>query len=355
MEESSVQQPAAPSQLSPHGWGDGGARPPFVRIAGWGKYLPRRVMSNAELETLVETSDEWIRSRSGIGERRIAADDETTATMGVAAAREALAVAGWDAAALDLIVLATSTPDHYAYPSSACLVQAALGASRAGAFDLSAACSGFVYALIVAAQMLQGGAYRRALVIGSDVNSRILDWRDRGTCVLFGDGAGAVALEATVAPGGLVSSELGADGHGAEYLIVPAGGSRQPASHETVERREHFIRMNGAEVFRFSTLIVPAVLERLCQQAGVAPADVDLLIPHQANSRILQSAARRLALQEGAIFSNLEFYGNTSAGSVPIALCEALAAGRIRPGQLLALVGFGAGLTWAGALWRWHG
>ena len=328
---------------------------PYVRIAGWGKYLPARVMPNAELETLIETSDAWIRSRSGIGERRIAADEETTATMGTAAAREALAVAGWDAASLDLIVLATSTPDHYAYPSSACLVQAALGAPRAGAFDLSAACSGFAYALIVAAQMLQTGAYRRALVIGSDVNSRILDWRDRGTCVLFGDGAGAVALESTTAPGGLVASELGADGNGAEALIVPAGGSRQPATPETVERREHFIRMNGAEVFRFSTLIVPAVVERLCQQAGVAPADVELLIPHQANSRIIQSAAKRLALQEGAVFSNLEFYGNTSAGSIPIALCEALEAGRIHPGQLLALVGFGAGLTWAGALWRWHG
>jgi 3-oxoacyl-[acyl-carrier-protein] synthase-3 len=312
-------------------------------------------MPNAEIGKLVETSNEWIRSRSGIGERRIAADDETTATIGTAAAREALAVAGWEPASLDLIVLATSTPDHYAYPSSACLVQTALGATRAGAFDLSAACSGFVYALIVAAQMIQSGAYRRVLVIGADVNSRILDWRDRGTCVLFGDGAGAVALEATTAPGGLLASELGADGSGADYLIVPAGGSRQPASPETVECREHYIRMNGAEVFRFSTLIVPAVLERLCQQAAVAPRDVDLLIPHQANSRILQSAAKRLSLREGAVFSNLEFYGNTSAGSIPIALCEALEAGRIHPGHLLAFVGFGAGLTWGGALWRWHG
>jgi 3-oxoacyl-[acyl-carrier-protein] synthase-3 len=328
---------------------------PFVRIAGWGKYLPTRVMPNAELETLVETSDEWIRSRSGIGQRRIAAPDETTATMGTAAAREALDRAGMAADALELIVLATSTPDHYAYPSSACLVQAALGAGRAGAFDLSAACSGFVYALIVAAQMMQAGAYRRVLVVGSDVNSRILDWQDRGTCVLFGDGAGAVVLEATDAPGGLVAAELGADGEGAAHLIVPAGGSRVPTTPDTVERREHFIRMNGAEVFRFSTLIVPAIVERLCQQAAVGPATVDLLIPHQANSRIIQSAARRLSLQEGAIFSNLEFYGNTSAASIPIALCEAIEAGRVRAGQLLALVGFGAGLTWGGALWRWHG
>jgi 3-oxoacyl-[acyl-carrier-protein] synthase III len=326
-----------------------------VRIAGWGKYLPTRVMPNSELETLVETSDAWIRSRSGIGERRIAAPDETTATMGAAAAREALARAGVGAADLDLVVVATSTPDHYAYPSSACLIQADLGAERAGAFDLSAACSGFVYALVVASQMMGSGAYQRVLVVGSDVNSRILDWRDRGTCVLFGDGAGAVVLEVTDTPGGLVAAELGADGAGAAHLIVPAGGSRAPATPETVERREHFIRMNGAEVFRFSTLIVPAIIERLCQQAAVSPAAVDLLIPHQANSRIIQSAARRLSLQEGAIFSNLEFYGNTSAASVPIALCEAIAAGRVHAGQLLALVGFGAGLTWAGALWRWHG
>src|SRR5438128_323500 len=209
----------------------------YVRIAGWGKYLPARIMPNAELEGMVDTSDEWIRARSGIGERRIAGPGETTATIGTAAAREALAAAGLEPAALDLILVATSTPDHYAYPSSACLVQAALGAERAGAFDLSAACSGFVYALVVGAQFIQTGASRRVLVIGSEVNSRILDWQDRGTCVLFGDGAGAVVLSATDAPG---------------------------------------------------------------------------------------------------------------------ALCEALAAGRLQPGQLVALVGFGAGLTWAGALWRWH-
>jgi 3-oxoacyl-[acyl-carrier-protein] synthase-3 len=327
----------------------------YARIAGWGKYLPARVMSNAELEALVETSDAWIRSRSGIGKRRIAAADETTATMGAHAAREALATAGLEAQDLDLIVVATSTPDHYAYPSSACLIQAALGARRAGAFDLSAACSGFVYALVTAAQFIQTGAYRHVLVVGSDVNSRILDWRDRTTCVLFGDGAGAVVLAASAQPGGLLAFELGADGTGAEHLLVPAGGSRMPPSHETVERREHYIRMNGPEVYRFSTQIVPAVIQRLCRQAAVPPAAVDLLIPHQANSRIIESAARRLALQDQAVFTNLENYGNTSAASIPIALCEALAAGRLHPGQLLALVGFGAGLTWAGALWRWHG
>lgn len=187
----------------------------YARIAGWGKYLPARVMSNAELEALVETSDAWIRSRSGIGKRRIAAADETTATMGTHAAREALATADLEARDLDLIVVATSTPDHYAYPSSACLIQAALGAQRAGAFDLSAACSGFVYALVTAAQFIQTGAYRHVLVVGSDVNSRILDWRDRTTCVLFGDGAGAVVLAASPQPGGLLAFELGADGTGA--------------------------------------------------------------------------------------------------------------------------------------------
>ena len=327
----------------------------YARIAGWGKYLPARVMANAELEGLVDTSDEWIRSRSGIGERRIAAAEETTATMGTSAARAALATAGVDPADLDLVLLATSTPDHYAYPSSACLVQAALGANRAGAMDLSAACSGFVYALVVGAQFVQSGAYRRVLIVGSDVNSRILDWQDRVTCVLFGDGAGAVVLEATDDDGGLLAFELGADGSRAEHLIVPAGGSRAPATAETVEAREHYIHMNGPEIYRFSTIVVPAVLERLCERARVAPSAVDLLIPHQANARIIQSAARRLALQEGAVFTNLEYYGNTSAASIPIALCEAVAAGRLHPGQLVALVGFGGGLTGAGVLWRWHG
>jgi 3-oxoacyl-[acyl-carrier-protein] synthase-3 len=327
----------------------------YARITGWGKYLPARVLPNAELERFLDTSDEWIRSRSGIAERRIAAPDETAATMGTAAARAALATAGVPADTLDLIVCATSTPDYYAYPASACLIQAALGATRAGAFDLNAACSGFAYALVVAAQFVQTGAYRRVLVVGAEANSRILDWQDRGTCVLFGDGAGAVVVEACDAPGGLLAFELGADGSGAEHLYMPAGGSRRPASHATVEAREHYIRMRGNEVFRFSTLIVPAVVERLCAQAGVRPRDIDLLIPHQANARIIASAARRLDLQEGAVFQNVERYGNTSAASIPIALDEALAAGRLRAGQLLALVGFGAGLTWAGALWRWHG
>ncbi len=327
---------------------------PYARVAGLGKYLPERVMPNAELERLVDTSDEWIRSRSGIAARRIAAEGETAATLGLAAARAALADAGLDAADLDLIVVGTSTPDHYAYPSTACLIQAALGARRAGAFDLAAACSGFVYGLVVSAQFVQTGAYRHVLVIGSEVNSRILDWQDRGTCVLFGDGAAAVVLTATDAPGGLLAFELGADGSRADSLIVPAGGSRAPASHETVEGRQHYIRMDGPEVYRFSTLIVPEVVERLCASAGLAASAIDLLIPHQANSRIIQSAARRLALQEGAVFVNLERYGNTSAASVPIALCEALAEGRLQSGHLLALIGFGAGLTWAGALWRWH-
>jgi 3-oxoacyl-[acyl-carrier-protein] synthase-3 len=325
-----------------------------ARIVGWGKYLPERVMPNAELAGMVETSDEWIRGRSGIGARRIAAPDETAATLGLAATREALAVAQVDPADLDLIVVGTSTPDHYAYPSTACLIQAALGAERAGAFDLSAACSSFVYGLVVGAQFIQTGGSRRVLVIGSEVNSRILDWQDRGTCVLFGDGAGAVVLAPTDAPGGLLAFELGADGSRAEALIVPAGGSRAPASQTTVEQRQHYIRMDGPEVYRFSTLIVPAVVERMCASAAIAPSAIDLLIPHQANSRIIQGAARRLALQEGAVFVNLEHYGNTSAASVPIALCEALEAGRLQAGQLLALVGFGAGLTWAGALWRWH-
>ncbi|MBI4491850.1 MAG: ketoacyl-ACP synthase III [Chloroflexi bacterium] len=327
---------------------------PYVRIAGWGKYLPQRVLTNSELEAMVDTSDEWIRSRSGIGERRIAAPGETASSMASEAALAALRVAGVQPEELDLIIVATATPDHVAMPSTASLLQHALGASRAGAFDLTAACSGFVYALVTGAQFVQTGLYRTVLVAAAEVYSRILDWQDRATCVLFGDAAGAVVLQATDRPGGLLASLLGSDGSGACQLYVPAGGSALPTSHQTVEQRQHFIRMKGREVFRFATTTVPEAVLRVLDAAHLAPEEVDLLIPHQANIRIIDAVTRRLGLREEAVFTNVDRYGNTSAASIPVALCEALEQGRLHPGANLVMVAFGGGLSWAAAAWKWH-
>jgi 3-oxoacyl-[acyl-carrier-protein] synthase-3 len=317
-------------------------------------YLPERVMPNAELERLVDTSDEWIRSRSGIAERRVAAPHEATSDLGLAAARAALQRAGVEPAEVDLVIVATATPDYVGMPATASIIQHALGAGRAGAFDLNAVCSGFVYALVTGTQFVLGGAARNVLVIGAEVFTRILDWQDRGTCVLFGDGAGAVLLQPTERPGGLLSSVLGSDGGGACHLYVPAGGTRAPASAETVQRREHFVRMNGREVFRFATTRMPeAVLEAL-ERASLRPDDLDLLIPHQANQRIIDGAARRLGLPERAVFSNVARYGNTSAASVPVALCEAIDQGLVFDGAHVAMIAFGAGLSWAAAIWSWN-
>ena len=326
----------------------------YVRIAGWGKYLPARVMPNAELEALVDTSDEWIRARTGIGERRIAAPDETTCTLAVNAAREALRRADLTPHDLDLVVLATCTPDYANMPSTASLVQDALGADRAGAFDLNAVCSGFLYALVTASQFVLSGAYENVLVVGAETFTRILDWQDRSTCVLFGDAAGAVVLQSTDQPGGLVSFVLGSDGSGACSLYVPAGGSRLPASAETVARRQHYVRMQGREVFRFATTVVPEAVNQALAKAGMTTDDVDVLIPHQANVRIIDAAVRRLKLRDDVAFSNVERYGNTSAASIPVALCEAIDEGRVSSGHNLVLAGFGAGLSWASAVWRWH-
>lgn len=327
----------------------------YARIAGLGRYVPSRVVTNADLAQLVDTSDEWIRSRTGIAERRFAADDESTATLAARAGREALAAANLSPDEVDLVVVATSTPDHPLFPSTACLVQAQLGLTRAGAYDLSAACSGFVYALVAATQFIATGAYSRVLVIGADTMSRFLNLADRTTSVLFADGAGAALLAATDEPGGLLSFVLGADGTRSEHLIVPAGGSRCPASPTTMAAHAHTIRMNGREVYRFSTTTPAAALERAAEAAGVRVCDLDLVVAHQANVRILQTVARNLAVPEERFYSNVERYGNTSGGSVPLALYDAQAEGLLTPGALVGLMGFGAGLTWATAIWRWHG
>jgi 3-oxoacyl-[acyl-carrier-protein] synthase-3 len=325
-----------------------------VRIAGIGKFLPSRVMDNHEIEKLVDTSDEWIRKRTGIAERRIAGPDETSCTMAVAAARDALAMAGLDAAELDLIVVATGTPDHPGFPATGSLVQEALGAVRAGAFDVGAGCAAFGYGLVTGAQFVQSGALKNVLVVGSDVMSRIIDWRDRTTCVLFGDGAGAVLLQATDRPGGLRSFVLGSDGCGAPRLFVPGGGSKLPASHESVEARAHFLKMEGQPVFRFATKVIPGSILEALEKASLSPADLGLVIPHQANIRIIDNAREKLGLPAERVFTNVEKYGNTSAASIPVALCEAHEQGRISDGDIVAMCAFGAGLSWAAAVWEWN-
>jgi 3-oxoacyl-[acyl-carrier-protein] synthase-3 len=327
----------------------------YVRIGGWGKYLPERVMPNAELSTMVDTSDEWIRARTGIGERRIAAPEETTCTLAVQAARQALERAQVRPADLDLIIVATCTPDYASMPATASLVQDALGASKAGAFDLNAVCSGFMYGLATGSQFILTGTYRSVLVIGAEVFTRILDWQDRSTCVLFGDGAGAVVLQPSEQPGGLLSFNLGSDGAGACSLYVPAGGSRRPTSAQTVAEREHYVKMQGKEVFRFATRVVPESVLQTLEAANMTTEDIDLFIPHQANVRIIDAAAKRLKLRDEAVFANVERYGNTSAASIPVALCEAVDEGRIKPGSTVVMSGFGAGLSWGTAVWKWQG
>ncbi len=327
----------------------------FARITGLGRAVPRRVVTNDDLAQTVDTSDEWIRTRTGIAERRLAGEGETTGTLAVAAGCEALHLAGVAPSDVDLLIIATSTPDYPVFPSTAALVQSELGLSRAGAFDVSAACSGFGYALITAAQFIATGAYERVLVIGADTLSRYLDFEDRTTCVLFGDGAGAAVVTASDEPGGLLSFVLGADGSGGSHLIVEAGGSRNPPTAETVAARQHTIRMNGREVYRFSTTTPATALSEAAERAGVTVGDLDIVVAHQANVRILQTVARNLDVDEGLFYTNVERFGNTSAASIPLALYDACLDGKLRDGALLGLMGFGAGLTWATAIWRWQG
>jgi 3-oxoacyl-[acyl-carrier-protein] synthase-3 len=314
--------------------------------------VPHRILTNEELAATVDTSDEWIRQRTGIAERHIASEGETTFTLSLQAAQSALGTANLEPAVLELIIVATVTPDH-AFPSTACLVQDALGAVNAAAFDLSAGCSGFVYGLSLASDLLRAGSYEYALVIGAETLSRIVDWSDRTTCVLFGDGAGAVVLQACDVPGGVLASLLGADGSGGEMLILPAGGSARPTSAETVAARQHFVRMQGQQVFRFATRIMPEAVEQVLKRAELAVDDVKLFVPHQANDRILQAAAKGLNISQDRIYSNLARHGNTSAASIPIALCEAIDENLIQRGDLVVCVGFGAGLTWAATALRW--
>lgn len=323
-----------------------------AEIVGWGKHVPSKVLTNSDLESMLDTSDEWIKTRTGISERRIAAAKETSATMASRAAFAALEVADLSPNKIDLIIAATSTPDHL-MPSTASLIQDSIGATNAGAMDINAACSGFVYALSVGSGLIAGGSHQNVLVIGTDTMSRILDYTDRGTSVLFGDGAGAVVLRATEDVTGVLSSSLGSDGSGAHLLWIPGGGARHPASLETVQNRMHYIKMNGNEVYRFAVNVMTKASLQVVKDAGLTLDDIELFIPHQANIRIIQSAAKSLKVPIEKIFTNVERYGNTSAASVPIALCEAIEQGRVKAGEHIVLVAFGAGLTWAATVIRW--
>ena len=328
--------------------------PCYAQIIGWGYQVPERVVTNRDLEQVVETQDEWIRTRTGIQERRVvAAPQETTATLGTQAARKALEVADLHPAKVDLVICATSSPEHF-FPATASIIQDNLGLVNAGAFDLSAACSGFVYALSVARGQILAGDAEYVLVVGSETLSRWVDWTDRTTCVLFGDGAGAVLLAASDVPGGVTASVLGSDGSGAELLTIPAGGSAAPASLETVSSGSHYIQMDGRAVFRFATRIMADATRRVLDKAGVPVSEVDLVVPHQANKRIIQhSVLRQLRIPEDKVYVNVHKYGNTSTASIPIALCEAIEEGKVAPGDNLVFVGFGAGLTWGACAIKW--
>ena len=321
-------------------------------ITGWGMYAPSKVMTNDDLTKLVDTSDEWIVSRTGIRERRIAADDETTTTLSVHAARDALAVAGVAPAEVDLIVLGTCSPD-YPLPATSTTVARDLGATRAAAFDLQAACSGFVYAMATANGFIRSGMYRNVLVIGVEVLSRYLNWKDRNTCVLFGDGAGAVLVQASDQPGGISGYHLFADGTGFEGIIVPGGGSVCPATPQTVAEGKHFVHMAGRDVYKYATRQLAESALAAVRDAGLRIGDIDHFVFHQANLRIIEHVARQLDMPMDKTYINIEKYGNTSAASVPMALAEAVAAGRINPGDQVLMVAFGAGYTAAAVVVEW--
>ncbi len=327
--------------------------PRSVRITGWGMYAPERILTNADLERLVDTSDEWIRSRTGIRERRVAAPHETTATLAAIAGKRAIAVAGLQPDDIDLILVGTLTPDYW-MPATAVLVKEAIGNTRAVAFDVMAACSGFVYGYATADAFLRSGVYKNALVIGAELLTRFLDFSDRNTCILFGDGAGAVVLSASDEPGGgMEGMELTTDPDGAYMIWLPSGGSKSPPSAETIARGEHYVRMEGRETYRFATKTLASSALKAIDRAGWKPEEVDLFIPHQANIRIIESVAKGLNMSMDKMFVNVDKYGNTSAASVGIALAEAVDSGRVQIGSKIVFVAFGAGFTSGAAAVEW--
>ena len=324
-----------------------------IIILGTGSYIPEKVVTNHDMTLLVDTSDEWIRTRTGICERHFAAEGEATSDMATTAAKKAIQAAGIDAEEIDLVIVATMTPDM-PFPSTACLVQHKVGLRRVTAFDVQAACSGFVYALNNASAMLHSGSYKKALVIGAEKTSPILDFQDRTTCVLFGDGASAAVLGTSPEPGvGILGSLGGSDGSNPSLLYQPAGGSAIPTSIDSIEARQHFLKMNGKEIFKLAVRVMEQASVEILERHGFGTEDVDLVIPHQANMRIIESLAKRMKVPMSRFHNNLDRFGNTSAASVGIALDEAIRNGRVQTGSLVLLVAFGAGLTWGASLVKW--
>jgi 3-oxoacyl-[acyl-carrier-protein] synthase III len=322
-----------------------------VGIAGVGCYVPSKRLTNADLEKMVDTSNDWIVTRTGIKERRLVAKGQATSDLAFLAAQNALADAKISADKLDLIIVATITPDMH-FPSTSCLVQKRLGAKNATCLDISAACAGFVYAIIIAQQFLANGTYKNALVIGAEVLSSVTDWTDRNTCVLFGDGAGACVLK-PVKSGGIISTYLGSDGSMAELMHMPAGGSRHPASRETVDKKMHCIKMQGKELFKLAVNLMSDAAHKVLKQAHLTCKDVDCLIPHQANIRILLAVAKKVGLSPDKIYLNIDRYGNMSSASTATALCEAVKEGKIKKGDTVLLDAFGAGLVWGACIIKW--
>ncbi len=323
-----------------------------ARITGTGSYAPKKVITNHDLEKLVDTSDEWIMDRTGIKERRIAEKDQTTSDLAYEASQKALKAAGLSARDLDLILVATMTPDTI-LPSMGCVLQEKLGAKKAAAFDISAACSGFIYGMSIASAFIQSGTYKNILLVGAEILSRYTDWEDRTTCILFGDGAGAVVIQRHAGKRGILSTHLHSDGSFGDLIRVPAGGASHPASHDTIRKRMHFIRMRGNETFKAAVRALEAVVQETLEHNKVKPEDIDYLVPHQANLRIILAMAQRLNMPMEKVVLTLPKYGNTSAASIPMALDEAVRDGRIKENHLLLFEAFGGGLTWASALVRW--
>jgi len=326
----------------------------FAHITGWGMSVPEAILTNDDLSKMVDTNDQWIRERTGIRERHIASDDDSTASLAVEASLQALQVANLHPNDVDLIICSTSTPEHI-FPATACIVQDRIGAYKAGAFDLSAACSGFIYALNMAAQSIRSRAIQNALVIGSETLSRFVNWQDRSTCILFGDGAGAFVLQASEMPGGVLSAVMHSDGSGGDSLILQGGGSKHPATEATVREGKHYIEMDGNEVFRFATRVMAQSTKEALEIAEMELDDVNWIVPHQANIRIIAAAARGLKMPLDRFVVNLDRYGNTSTASIPIATVEAAEEGKLKPGDSIVFVGFGAGLTWGALVAEWTG
>ena len=327
---------------------------PYAHITGWGMAVPEKVVTNDDLAKRVDTNDQWIRDRTGIRERHIADEHQFPSTLGVDAAIKALEVANLKPTDIDLIICSTSSPE-YIFPATACLIQDQLGATKAGAFDLSAACTGFIYATNMAAQAIRSGSIKNALVIGAETLSRFVDWQDRNTCILFGDGAGAFVLQASEEPGGVLSAVMHSDGSGADLLTLAGGGSHFPATEATIRDGKHYIHMDGREVFRFATRVMGRAAKEVLEMAGLTTDDVQWIIPHQANYRIIETAARYLKLPLDRFIINVDRYGNTSTASIPIATVEALEKGLIKNGDKIVLVAFGAGLTWGALAAQWTG